>query len=241
MTMEIESVSIIVAISSVLFSAYVWYSHRGASNVNTGSKARNASSKLSASSLLEFAYLIGNLKRTERSGWVRKNIHKPESVADHMYRMSLLAWLFSDQFNNYDTSNTVQVNEIKIIKMALVHDVIESICGDIIPIEKISGVSKETKHQLEHNSIIKIRDEYLKGSAVGKEMYDLWIEYEEQNTLESHIVKDLDKLDMIIQAEEYENAKENNGITLNGFFQGTRGIFQTEIGKHLDAELMRQR
>merc|ERR1712244_173964 len=124
---------------------------------------------------------------------------------------------------------------------ALVHDIIESICGDIIPIEKISGVSKQEKYRREHESIIKIRDEYLSGTAVGKEMYELWIEYEEQESLESHVVKDLDKLDMIIQAEEYEKAKENNGVDLSEFFKGTRGVFKTAVGKKLDAELMKQR
>eukprot|EP01084_Bolivina_argentea_P117505 208674_1 len=227
--------SIIIAVVSVLFSIYVWYSHKIPSRPNINS------SKLSPSSLLEFAYLIGNLKKTERTGWVRMNIHKPESIADHMYRMSILSWIFTDQFNNYNKQNKLQLNANKVMKMALVHDIVESICGDIIPIEKISGVSKETKYDLEHQSIIKIRDKYLKGTVVGKEMYDLWIEYEQQKTLESHIVKDLDKLDMIIQAEEYEKLDINNGIDLSGFFKGTRGVFQTEIGKSFDAELMTQR
>ena len=231
--------SVAVAVVSVLFSIYVWYTHR---IVIKPSKSHSQSSqKLSASSILEFAYLIGNLKKTERSGWIRKEIVKPESIADHMYRMSVLSWIFTDQFNKYDEGNGVELDENKIIKMALVHDIIESICGDIIPIEKISGVSKEEKYKLEHDSILKIRDEYLNGSDVGKEMYDLWIEYEEQQTLESHIVKDLDKLDMIIQAEEYEKAKENKGVDLSGFFKGTRGVFKTQIGKNLDAELMKQR
>ena len=72
----------------------------------------------------------------------------------------------------------------------------------------------QEKYKLEHDSIIKIRDECLKNTNVGKEMYDLWLEYEEQKTLESHIVKDLDKLDMIIRAEEHEKAKENKGVDL---------------------------
>ena len=95
---------------------------------------------------------------------------------------------------------------------------------------------------MEHNAIIQIRDKYLKGSNVGIEMYNLWIEYEQQKSIESNIVKDLDKLDMIIQAEEYEKDNKNNkNIDLSEFFKGTRGVFQTDIGKCLDKELMNQR
>merc|ERR1711933_612526 len=72
-------------------------------------------------------------------------------------------------------------------------------------------------------------------------IHDVWIEYEQQQSFEAHLVKDLDKLDMIIQAEEYEKMEENKGIDLSDFFKGTRGVFKTEIGKQLDAELMKRR
>ena len=199
------------------------------------------SSKLSPSSILQFAHLLGNLKTTKRTGWVTYHIHNPESIADHMYRMSILSWIFTDQYNHYQQNNHSSLDQNKIMKMALLHDIIEAICGDVIPIERLSGVSKEEKYKSEHDAILKIKNEYLKGSQVGQEMYDLWIEYEEQQSLESHIVKDLDKLDMIIQAEEYEQMAENKGIDLSGFFKITRNVFKTQIGRQLDLELMEQR
>eukprot|EP01084_Bolivina_argentea_P267097 453298_1 len=108
-------------------------------------------------------------------------------------------------------------------------------------LRKYQVLVKIKKHEIELNAMIKIRDEYLKGTNVGKEMYNLWIEFEEGKTTEAKIVKDLDKLDMIIQANEYENDNKNNGINLNEFFDGTRGIFKTEIGKALDKQLINQR
>ena len=89
--------SVIIGIIAILLSSTIYLLYSGKiSNSNT---SQIESSKLSPSSLLEFAYLIGNLKKTERSGWVRKNVNKPESIADHMYRMSILSWIFSDQYN----------------------------------------------------------------------------------------------------------------------------------------------
>lgn len=44
-----------------------------------------------ASRMLDFLDTIGQLKRLERTGWVRSKIYHPESVADHMYRMSVMS------------------------------------------------------------------------------------------------------------------------------------------------------
>lgn len=60
----------------------------------------------------------------------------PESVADHMYRMSMLSFMVTD----------ASINKDKLIKICLVHDLAESIVGDITP---HCGVSKEEKKRLE--------------------------------------------------------------------------------------------
>jgi putative hydrolase of HD superfamily len=61
-------------------------------------------------------------------------------------------------------------------------------------------------------------------SLLGKEIYDLWTEYETFSTPEARLVKDFDKLEMIVQAFEYEKAQD--GMTLNEFFDSTRGVFK---------------
>lgn len=60
-----------------------------------------------------------------------------------------------------------------------------------------------------------------------QELEVLWQEYESQSTPESHLVKDFDKLEMIIQAHEYEHAQ---GLTLQQFFDSTQGKFKTPTG-----------
>lgn len=61
-----------------------------------------------------------------------------------------------------------------------------------------------------------------------QEVEVLWHEYEAQSTPESHLVKDFDKLEMIIQAHEYEQAQE--GLQLQQFFDSTAGKFKTQTG-----------
>lgn len=61
---------------------------------------------------------------------------KTESIADHMYRMSIMAQLIEDPF----------IDKNKCIKMALVHDMAEAITGDITPDD---GISANEKTRLE--------------------------------------------------------------------------------------------
>lgn len=46
--------------------------------------------------VIDFANVVTRLKLTKRTGWVKSGISGPESIADHMYRMSMLAMLITD-------------------------------------------------------------------------------------------------------------------------------------------------
>ena len=86
----------------------------------------NTSSTSSAtSSAIDFLTLTRSLKTTKRTGWVRQGVHHPESIADHMYRMSLMAMISSYGDGTLDTN--------KCIQLALIHDLAESKVGDITP------------------------------------------------------------------------------------------------------------
>lgn len=76
---------------------------------------------------LPFLHLMGSLKRLPRTGWLR-TIENPESVAAHMYRLSLMGMLAPD--------NT---NMERCIFLALCHDMAESVVGDI---PTFAGVTK---------------------------------------------------------------------------------------------------
>ncbi len=74
--------------------------------------------------------------------------------------------------------------------------------------------------------------------AVGKKLTSLWMEYEKQETFEAKFVKDLDKFDMILQADEYER---RYNMTLHSFFGSTQGVFQTPQVQRWDKYLRSQR
>ncbi|XP_066269512.1 5'-deoxynucleotidase HDDC2-like [Branchiostoma lanceolatum] len=160
--------------------------------------------------LLEFMMLVGQLKRVPRTGWVLRGVQNVESVADHMYRMAIMAFLLDGEGD---------LNRDKCIKIALVHDMAESIVGDIAPAD---GISKEEKHRREKEAMLHLSG--LVGGEVGQELYSLWEEYEQESTAEAKAVKDLDKFDMVLQAFEYETLQNRHG-QLQDFFNSTRGKF----------------
>ena len=77
-----------------------------------------------------------------------------------MYRMSMMAFVTRDP--GLDTN--------KCIKMALVHDVAESIVGDITP---FCGISKEEKRRLEADAMQQIQTMLGENTEAGKRCNDV--------------------------------------------------------------------
>ncbi|XP_061350181.1 uncharacterized protein LOC133295372 isoform X2 [Gastrolobium bilobum] len=179
----------------------------------------------SASSAIDFLSICHHLKTTKRAGWVRKDVEDPESIADHMYRMGLMALIAAD---------IPGVDRNKCVKMAIVHDIAEAIVGDITPSD---GISKEEKSRREQEALDHMC-KVLGGGPRAKEIAELWTEYEANSSPEAKFVKDLDKVEMILQALEYE---DEQGKDLVEFFQSTAGKFQTEIGKAWASEIVSRR
>ena len=57
---------------------------------------------------------------------------------------------------------------------------------------------------------------------VGEDIYKLWLEYEEGTSIEANLARQLDKLEMIIQADEYEKDQQ---LLLPSFFDSTIDSF----------------
>ena len=181
----------------------------------------------SASRAIDFLTMSRGLKTTKRTGWVMREVPDPESVADHSWRITLMSMV---------ASFSEQIDANKCIKMALVHDLAEAAVGDITP---HCGVSDIDKHQLELDAIIKMTN-LLGGSMGSDDILSLWKEYEEGTTEEARLVKDMDKLEMILQAQEYE-VDGSNGKSLDQFFTSTRGKWRTSIGESWASEIESRR
>lgn len=179
--------------------------------------------------MIEFLRIVGKLKTLKRTGWVRSGVALPESDSDHMHRAAICAMLIPSSL-----PDGTQIDRDRCIRMALTHDVCEAIAGDFTP---ECPITKEEKHKKEFEAMEEIR-RILDGNSVGDELMELWEEYERGETIESRFVKDIDKFEMILQADEYE---QHQGLRLDQFFHSTKDYFKTPLFQSLDAELRSQR
>ncbi|KAI6167305.1 hypothetical protein EDD17DRAFT_1469037 [Pisolithus thermaeus] len=149
---------------------------------------------------LAFFHVLERLKTQKRTGWINRNARSSFcSIADHMYRMAILAMCTSDA--SLDISKRVPPFLFWCVLMCVVHDLAEAQVGDITPSE---GISKEEKRRLESEAMHNFVYDMLHGSEAALKIEALWREYEEQKTKEARFVKDLDRLEMALQAREYE-------------------------------------
>ncbi|ORY71455.1 HD domain-containing protein [Pseudomassariella vexata] len=149
-------------------------------------------------SAVPFFHQVGQLKTIRRSGWIQHGVSgRIESVAEHSHRMACLA-MFAPP--NLDRD--------KCMRMCLIHDLAESLVGDITPRD---GVSKPEKQRREMTSIDYIAKRLLgnvQGGAHGDDLRAIWHEFEEGKTPESKFANDLDKIELLLQMVEYEKREE---------------------------------
>lgn len=143
--------------------------------------------------ILNFVRTIGKLKCIRREGWVTQvGINNPESVADHTFRTAILTMCISDMRG---------LNTDKLVAMALLHDVHEAIIGDydLTQKKRIGEIELRKRETEAINNVFSHLPDNL------KEKYrSLSIEFQEQETAEAKLVRQLDQLEMIFQALEYE-------------------------------------
>lgn len=113
---------------------------------------------------------------------------RPESVAEHSWRLCLLSWLLSSSLKaDYDMN--------KVLKMCMVHDLGEAISGDIPSFNK-----SEEDEKTEEDSVSQILD--MLDGELREELDGLFAEMKELNTPEAKLFKALDKMEAVIQHNE---------------------------------------
>lgn len=146
---------------------------------------------------LELFEKIGDLKHTEREGWKRVGIDDPESVADHSFRAAFMSLIIGEKFD---------LDGFKLVKLLLVHDLAESEIGDITPEDP---TSEQEKFEREENFLKDISRSF----GDDFELAELWKEFESGESREALIARDIDKLEMILQALEYKEEYPNKDLS----------------------------
>ena len=144
---------------------------------------------MEARSLIDALRVAERLKDATRHCYTSGGRH--ESVAEHSWRLALMAYWVSDEFPELDTA--------KVIKMCLIHDLGEAFTGDIPTFEK-SDSDEKHEEQLLLQWTASLPEPFC------TEMAALYQEMAARQTPESKLYKALDNLEAVIQHNESDIA-----------------------------------
>lgn len=175
--------------------------------------------------ILKFLIEVSKLKEMPRTGWIWLGVKNPETIAEHIFRVTMMNWILAEMVKP-------KLNLKKVIKISLAHDLCEVYAGDMTPYWKIlpqdeknrkkilkrwikisrkekEKLSKE-KFVLEKKSLFKLIN-FLKPETK-KDILSSWQDYERGISREGKFVKQVDKIETLIQAIEYLGTKKDTPV-----------------------------
>ena len=167
---------------------------------------------------------LDGLKNVYRKSYISDGTRN-ENSAEHSWHLAMALMALKPFFPQ-------NLNIDHAIKLALAHDVCEIGAGDVCAYTADSAEKFKTE------------ETYLKSLAerhqsLGHEIYDLWFEYESQQTLESHWVKVVDKLlPFLLNLASEGRTWREQGITLSMAIE--HNAFIQEIAPDIHAWMMEE-
>ena len=137
---------------------------------------------MEARKLLDAIDVAERLKDTTRHCYTKNGRH--ESVAEHSWMMTLMAYFMKDEFPDVDMD--------KVIKMCIIHDLGEAFTGDV-PVFLKTEANEQTEEALLNSWLDTLPENYA------SEMRGLYEEMSKRETTEAKIYKAIDGLEALIQ------------------------------------------
>ena len=168
--------------------------------------------------VIKYYVMCNKLKNVIRTGWKNWNVERErvESVAEHIFGVQMLAIAMKSEYE-YD------IDIMKVVFMLAVHELGEIVIGDLTMFE----ISKEEKAKREKEAVHKI----LCGLLDGKEIENLFTEFDSHSTKEAMFAYQCDKLECDLQSKLYD---EEGCVDLNK--QEGNKTLENELVKKLLSE-----
>lgn len=168
--------------------------------------------------VIKYYVMCNKLKNVIRTGWKNWNVERErvESVAEHIFGVQMLAIAMKSEYE-YD------IDIMKVVFMLAVHELGEIVIGDLTMFE----ISKEEKAKREKEAVHKI----LCGLLDGKEIENLFTEFDSHSTKEAMFAYQCDKLECDLQSKLYD---EEGCVDLNK--QEGNDLLENELVKKLLSE-----
>lgn len=143
---------------------------------------RRGRGNMQARKLIDTLVLAEKLKDTMRHCYTTNG--RRESVAEHCWMASLMAYLMKDEFPNVDMD--------KVVRMILIHDLGECFTGDV-PVFNKTEADEQKEKELLYGWVKTLPEDF------SKEMMALYEEMEKLETMEARIFKAIDGMEAVLQ------------------------------------------
>ena len=147
----------------------------------------------------ELSACLTFIREAERLKNIQRSAHtstgKPESTAEHTWRLCLLSMVFESEFAGIDFG--------KLLKICVVHDLGEAISGDIPAVKQVNRPNKSVQERADLVTLLAHLPD-----AIHAQFLALWDEYESAASPEARLVKGLDKIETIIQHNQGANPED---------------------------------
>ena len=160
-----------------------------------------------------FLFEMGHLKALPRAGWLRLGIPQPESVAEHSFRATM-AGITLAAVAGADIGRTAA--------LCAFHDGHETRVGDVDAIGR-AYTKTATPQAVTTHQVSGMPDE------AAKALLELTAEYEANQTPEARLAHDADKIELLLQAREYEA----QGYNTTAWCQTSVTALRTDEGREL--------
>lgn len=152
---------------------------------------------------IDFINEVEKLKAIKRQNLTLDN-QRPENSAEHSWHLAIMAMVLIEQ------SRTRDLDQLKVIKMLLIHDLVEISAGDTFLYDEDK---RDQAHMNEKMALDRL--EAILPSDQGKELLELWNEFELGESEEARFAKSLDALQpllnhLITAPENYNPHKIKN-------------------------------
>ncbi len=114
---------------------------------------------------------------------------RKESTAEHSWSASMIVMILMDQLKNEFN----EIDQLKAIKLALIHDLVEVYAGDVMAFDI---AARKNKEKIEADALKKLMEI---DPQFGQQLYQLWHEFEDKQTLEAKVAKAADAICPIFQ------------------------------------------
>ncbi len=164
---------------------------------------------------------VNSLKHSERQGWKDIGVQGTrDTIGSHSFGAALLGWSLSEE---------EKLDSDRVMKMLLMHDLIMSYVDDYTP-EDEEFESKSEKEEKMAEKLFSDVPENIRG-----EFRDLFREFQDEETPESEIAHEADKLDTLLQARKY--SEELGEDHLAEFLDSYKEYFKTGSGREVFQQL----